>query len=58
MLNLWPRALPLVVALTSLNAHAQVQTLAFDLPPARAATSSPSNRNWCVASTRQRWSAR
>lgn len=36
MHNLWPRALPLVAALTSF--HALAQALAFDLPPASLAT--------------------
>ncbi|WP_252088668.1 TonB-dependent receptor [Pseudomonas sp. MWU13-3659] len=38
MHNPWPRALPLVVALSSLSTLAQAQTLAFDLPPASLAT--------------------
>ncbi|MFJ4345509.1 TonB-dependent siderophore receptor [Pseudomonas sp. NPDC089401] len=38
MHNLWPRALPLVAALTSLTALAQAQTLSFNLPPASLAT--------------------
>ncbi|HYQ50892.1 MAG TPA: TonB-dependent receptor plug domain-containing protein, partial [Pseudomonas sp.] len=37
MHNLWPRALPLVAALTSFNALAQAPTLAFNLPPASLA---------------------
>ncbi len=36
MHNLWPRALPLVAALTSFSAHAH--TLSFDLPAASLAT--------------------
>ncbi|MNG73337.1 Ferric-pseudobactin receptor precursor [compost metagenome] len=38
MHNLWPRALPLVAALTSLNVFAQTQTQSFDLPPASLAS--------------------
>ena len=37
MHNLWPRALPLVAALTSFNALAQAQTLSFNLPAASLA---------------------
>ncbi|CAM4061025.1 Ferric-pseudobactin M114 receptor [Pseudomonas reidholzensis] len=38
MHNNWPRALPLVVALSSLSALAQAQTLSFNLPAASLAT--------------------
>jgi hypothetical protein len=66
--NNWPRALPLVVAMSSFSALVQAQTLSFNLPPAslattlnriaRAATSLPWNRRWCAASRPQPWSAR
>ncbi|MFK5732394.1 TonB-dependent receptor [Pseudomonas urmiensis] len=38
MHNNWPRALPLVVALSSFSALVQAQTLSFNLPPASLAT--------------------
>jgi outer membrane receptor for ferric coprogen and ferric-rhodotorulic acid len=36
--NLWPRALPLVIALSSLSGFAQAQTQSFNLPAADLAT--------------------